>query len=158
MASRRGKPNMTPEQERTLLQQVQLGQYPTQAARKVGLAPSAVSMRKARDLVFRAAIEAAEAGLELGLVAKIHKAAADGDWKAALAILERRFPERWAKPEVRAQLAVVNIDIEELKKALQAGMTALARMWAPRDAPDVDAAAPADPAAPAGGSPGVTRS
>lgn len=140
MASRRGKPNMTPEQERTLLQMVQLGQYPAQAARKLGLSPSTVYMRKQRDKGFRAALEAAEAGLELGLIAEIRKAASAGDWKAAAWLAERRFPERWSKPEIRATLAAVNVDTEDLKKALFSGIGLLASMWAPKGAEDEDAA------------------
>ena len=47
MASRRGKPDLTPEQVRTFLQLVQLGMYPAQAARKVGVSPQAMTMRPA---------------------------------------------------------------------------------------------------------------
>lgn len=138
MASRRGKPNMTPEQERTLLQMVQLGQYPAQAARKLGLAPSTISMRKSRDPGFRAALEAAEAGLELGLVAEIRKAASAGDWKAAAWLAERRFPERWAKPEIRATLAAVNVDTSELARAITAGLALVAAKHAAWEDPDED--------------------
>jgi hypothetical protein len=146
MASRRGKPNMTPEQERTLLQMVQLGQYPAQAARKLGLSPSTVYMRKQRDAGFRAALEAAEAGLELGLVAEIRKAASAGDWKAAAWLAERRFPERWSKPEIRAQLTAVNVDTTELARAITAGLALVAARHAAWDEPDQDGDAAPDTA------------
>lgn len=146
MASRRGKPNMTPEQERTLLQMVQLGQYPAQAARKLGLSPSTVYMRKSRDPGFRAALEAAEAGLELGLIAEIRKAASAGDWKAAAWLAERRFPERWSKPEIRAQLTAVNVDTTELARAITAGLALVAARHAAWDEPDEDGEAPKDAA------------
>jgi hypothetical protein len=38
------------------------------------------------------------AAAEPGLVAVLIAAAKRGSWQAALAILERRFPERWSKP------------------------------------------------------------
>lgn len=151
---------MTPEQERTILQMVQLGQYLAQAARKVGLSPSTVYMRRQRDAGFRVALEAAEAGLELGLIAEIRKAASAGDWKAAAWLAERRFPERWSKPEIRAQLTAVNVDTTELARAITAGLALVAARHAAWDEPDEDGEAPKDAAA---GSPeaprtGVSRS
>jgi len=43
----------------------------------------------------------AEADLEMTAVRAITSAAWAGDWRAALASLERRFPERWARRRVR---------------------------------------------------------
>lgn len=159
MAKRRRAPDMTPEQERTFLQLLQFGLSQASAARKLGFSPTAISMRKKRRPEFRMAIEAAEAGHELGCVANVQKAAARGEWKPAAWLLERKYPERWAKPEIRAQLMAANIDVEELKKAFQAGLKGLARMWAPADAELVDADGGADSGAPdAPAAPGVTRS
>jgi hypothetical protein len=155
MASRRGKSNMTAEQERTFLQLLQLGLYQAQAARKIGVAKSTITMRKSRFPDFAAAVEAAEAGLEMGLVAHVVKAAPK-DWRAALAMLERRFPERWARPEIRAQLTAVNVDTNELARAITAGLALVAARHAAWDEPDQDgdaepAAAPGPPEAPRGG-------
>jgi transposase len=44
-------------------------------------------------------IEKAEVQAEQVLVAKIQRAASSGTWTAAAWILERRWPERWAKPD-----------------------------------------------------------
>jgi hypothetical protein len=137
MASRRGKQNLTAEQEHTFLQLLQRGSYQAQAARKLGLSPSAISMRKARNPAFRAAVEAAEAGLEMGLVAHLVKAAPK-DRLAALAMLERRFPERWSRPEIRAQLTAVNVDTNELARAITAGLALVAARRAAWDEPDQD--------------------
>lgn len=137
MAKRRRSPDMTPEQERSFLQMLQLGQYQSEAARKLGFSPTTISMRKARRPEFRAAVEAAEAGLELGLVAQLVKAASS-DWRAALMMLERRFPERWAKPEIRAQMTAVNIDTTELARAITAGLSLVAAKHAAWDDPDQD--------------------
>jgi hypothetical protein len=105
MARRPRGPSITPDQERQLLALVKVGQYPAQAAKKLGLSKSAISMRKSRNSKFRQAIEAAEAYLEFALVAEVAKAA-QRDWRAAMAILERRFPKRWARPEVRVQMSM----------------------------------------------------
>ncbi|MBI5504536.1 MAG: hypothetical protein HY899_07020 [Deltaproteobacteria bacterium] len=43
----------------------------------------------------------AEADLETTAVRAITSAAWAGDWRAALAFLERRFPERWARRRIR---------------------------------------------------------
>jgi len=48
---------------------------------------------------FAASYTHAQAIAELRCVATIQKAATDGDWKAALAWLERRRPEDWGKKE-----------------------------------------------------------
>jgi hypothetical protein len=93
MASRRGKKNMIPEQERTFLQLVQLGRYPAQAAKKIGFSKSAITMRCQRSPEFAEQFESAEASAEMALVAHVVKAAPK-DWRAAMGMLERRFPER----------------------------------------------------------------
>lgn len=145
MASRRGKKNMTPEQERELLELVRDGSYPAQAARQLGLSDSAVSMRKARNPEFRAALQAAEAGYEFDLIESIRDAAKgdedrgkEGEWKAAAWLAERRFPERWSKPEIRAQLTAVNVDTTELARAISAGLALVAARHADWDEPDQD--------------------
>jgi hypothetical protein len=50
---------------------------------------------------FRARIESARAEGEARMVAVIARAAQEGDWRAALSLLEREFPERWGPVSVR---------------------------------------------------------
>jgi hypothetical protein len=50
-------------------------------------------------LQFLADVEQAEARAEVEAVYSVTDAASRGSWQAALAFLERRFPERWAKRE-----------------------------------------------------------
>ena len=45
---------------------------------------------------FRAAVKAAEADSEILLAGRLMAAAA-GDWRAALSVLERRFPDAWGR-------------------------------------------------------------
>ncbi len=46
---------------------------------------------------FVQALRAAEAEAEVHAVVVIRKAMYGGDWRASLAFLERRFPDRWSK-------------------------------------------------------------
>jgi hypothetical protein len=148
---------MTPEQERTFLQQVSMGAYPSQAALKVGVQPSAISMRKKRDPGVRAQAQEAEASAEFGMYAEVRMSK---DPKLILELMAGRWPERWAKAEIRAELTALNIDQDEYAKSMLAGLDAIAARWAPRNALDEEdtlelpkAAEPDGPPAP-----GVTRS
>lgn len=103
MASRGKTPNLSPEQERTFLQLISFGMFPAQAAKKVGVTPQAISMRRKRDKVFATRVDEAEATLEFSLVAHVMKGAPK-DWRAAMGLLERRFPKRWAKLETKLKV------------------------------------------------------
>lgn len=137
MASRRGKPNMTAAQEQTFLQLVTLTLYPAEAARHVDLTPQAISMRRKRDKAFDDRVRGAESKAMFALIARVQEGA-KRDWRAAMALLERRWPELWARPEIRAELAAVNLNIEDVKRAFHAGLATLARAWAPAGARDED--------------------
>jgi hypothetical protein len=52
---------------------------------------------------FRERVESARAEGEARMVAVIARAAQDGDWRAALSLLEREFPERWGPVSVRVR-------------------------------------------------------
>lgn len=129
---------MTEAQEAKILTLVAACMYPAQAARLVGFTPQALSMRKKRDPEFAARLEKAESEAESGLVADIKKAGG-ADWRAAMALLERRFKERWSKPEVQQQLNVSNVDTDSLSKAILEGLSVIAKRHANFDEPDIDA-------------------
>lgn len=46
-------------------------------------------------------VKKAEAEAEVYAVAKVIEAAQGGDWRAAMTYLERKYPKRWARREVR---------------------------------------------------------
>lgn len=100
---RRNNLKLTPEVEQQFLWFVQMGQYPAQAARAVGVTPQAISMRRKRDRDFAARVDQAVAKFQMGCLARINRAAERGEWKAAFALLERRFPEEWGRAELRLQ-------------------------------------------------------
>lgn len=84
-----------------VLQLVKLGVSPTRAAVSLGLSDNFLSMRKKRFPAFALELAAAEAKAENSLQAKMLDLAMRGDRQAIAFLLERRWPERWARPEVR---------------------------------------------------------
>lgn len=96
----RGK-SLTPELIAELMMAIGQGLIPSRAAVLVGVSPQAISNRRRRDPDFRMVILAAEAALEKKLASHVI-AWAEKDWRAAMAILERKWPERWSRPEARA--------------------------------------------------------
>jgi hypothetical protein len=91
------------------------GNYDETAARAAGISPRTLrewlhrglSGRK-RDEPYarlRAELEEARATGEASHVARIAKAAADGDWKASAFFLERSYPERWGRTLPRPPFA-----------------------------------------------------
>jgi len=85
---------------------IRLGLHLTQAYELADLAPQTVSdwrkwAAKGREpyIGYIGLIEKAEAQAEQVLLAKIQRAASDGTWTAAAWILERRWSDRWKKPE-----------------------------------------------------------
>jgi hypothetical protein len=93
---------LTRETEARLVGGVQAGLTLTLACEVAGIAPRTLQRwmasprREHRQL--RAAVEQARAGCEADLVARMHRAALRGSWRAAAWLLERQAPERWARP------------------------------------------------------------
>lgn len=131
---------MTEQQREEFFRLVSACMYPAEAARKLGFTPQAISMRKKRDPEFAQQLQEAETSAELRLLANVQKAGLK-DWRASMALLERRFKERWSRPEIQAQMNVSNVDAEQLAQAIHAGLAAIAKKHANFDAPDVDAQA-----------------
>jgi transposase len=80
------------------------GNHPEVACRAINIGESTYFRYMQRGRVedsgvyhdFRLAVEAALAAAEVRAVSAIHSASLD-DWRAAMAFLERRFPDRWQK-------------------------------------------------------------
>lgn len=94
-------PDLTPDEIERLFALVAGGMTPTQAAAEIGVARQCVTMRKRRDPEFARRMALAEESLEAKLEAHV-VTWAEKDWRAAMAILERKWPKRWARPEARA--------------------------------------------------------
>jgi hypothetical protein len=89
---------MTPDQIEAILRAVRLGLNPDRAAQASGITPSTLRAHRRRHPEFATAIKEAESMAEQGFLARIIKHT-DKQWTAAAWILERRWPERWAKRE-----------------------------------------------------------
>jgi hypothetical protein len=107
-----GRPSkLSPEVETRITNLLRVGNTVEIAAAAAGISPETFydwmrrgerkgsREKKYRD--FKAAVEQARAEAETTLVTRIAKAAANGSWQAAGWLLERRSPERWAKPTER---------------------------------------------------------
>lgn len=89
---------MTEEVIVAILKTVKLGLHPERAAESHSISSSTLAMHKRRNPDFVRRIKEAESGAERGFLGRIigHT---EKQWTAAAWILERRWPERWAKRE-----------------------------------------------------------
>lgn len=103
---RRGRADkLTPAVAQQIVDAVRAGAYLKQAAEHAGVGEATVYrwLERADDpaapekfRAFRAALMRANADAEVGAIAVL-RAAMPGDWRAALAFLKARFPDRWAE-------------------------------------------------------------
>jgi hypothetical protein len=89
---------MTPDVEAAILKLVTLGMWPDRAAEATGVNKSSMRWHKRRNQEFATAIKKAEAKAEAGYLSRILRHT-EKQWTACAWILERRWPERWAKRE-----------------------------------------------------------
>lgn len=88
---------LTPEIQTRLCRLLQAGNTHEVSAEACGINVSTF-YRWVRDKPeFAAAVEQAEAEAEAVLVARISQAAANGSWRAAGWLLERRNPDKWGR-------------------------------------------------------------
>jgi hypothetical protein len=92
---------MTKEQIEAILRTVRLGLHPDRAAAAHGVSSSTLGSHKKRHPEFARLIKEAEATAEQGYLGRILRHT-EKQWTACAWILERRWPERWAKREVVA--------------------------------------------------------
>lgn len=98
----------TQELQDRFVQIIQSGNYRSVAASAVGIHPDTVNdwMKKKRKPYtgFSVAVRKAEADAQRMMVNAIVKAGAQGDWRAALEFLARKFPKEWAKKDFQGAL------------------------------------------------------
>ena len=68
-------------------------------------------------------VERAEAASKAAAVRTINRAIARGSWQAALAFLERRFPEEWGR-RAQPDSTVVRQRAERIAREIGGGVTA----------------------------------
>ena len=91
---------MTPEAKDKIIRAVRLGLWPDRAAEMHGIKPGTMRKERMIDAAFSTAIKEAEAAAEASVHGKILRHM-DKQWTACAWMLERRWPERWAKREVQ---------------------------------------------------------
>jgi len=95
---------LTPEVQERIVAAIRAGNFPEPAARSAGVSPATYYrwMRLGREEQagphrdLREAVRRAEGEAEVHAIAVIRKQM-PGDWRAALAYLERRHAERWGR-------------------------------------------------------------
>lgn len=102
------RPKLTPETKARFVQAITAGSFPEVAARYAGFSPASLYRylkgTTPIQLEFREAATKAMTEFEVRCAGTLARAAmADPRW--ALAMLERRFPERWARRSITDEVA-----------------------------------------------------
>jgi hypothetical protein len=95
MAGRRTK--RTPETAKKFCDAIRLGATYDLAARYAGMSDSTFERWRESDPDFAEQVRDAEGAAVVGWLAKIEKAANDGEWTAAAWKLERRYPHEYGR-------------------------------------------------------------
>jgi len=91
---------MTEENIKAILRAISVGLHPDRAAEAAGVPAGTFRKHKTRDKAFAALIKEAIAKAEESYLGRILMHT-DKQWTACAWILERRWPERWAKREIK---------------------------------------------------------
>jgi transposase len=98
---------LTPQVKERVVAAVRAGSYAEAAARSAGIGESTYYrwLQRGEEETegiyreFRDVVRQAEAEAEVHPVAIVRRAMTDGDWRAAIAFLERRYPARWHRQQ-----------------------------------------------------------
>ena len=104
----RPRSSMTPGVIDAILRAVKLGIWPDRAAQMNGIPTTTMRSMRKRDPAFASALEKAEAEAEASIHGKILRHM-DKQWTACAWMLERRWPERYAKREEVVQANVSEV-------------------------------------------------
>lgn len=115
----------TPQVQEAILLALRAGNTRVASALYVGIARETLLRWISRSVAFRHQVEQAEAQAEVRCVTKLSNAANEGDWRAALAWLERRRHEDWGRRDridlvqtVRVLAAERGLSDEETERAV----------------------------------------
>lgn len=100
---------LTPAVEELILDALRKGNTRTAAAEYVGIPRETLSRWMARSVTFRHAVTRAEAEAEVHAVDALRDGYDDGDWRAALAWLERRRHDDWGRRDRLDLVATIRI-------------------------------------------------
>lgn len=108
---------MTPDVCDAILRAIRLGLHADRAAAASGIKPSTMRAHKQRHPEFASAVKEAEAVAERGFLSRLLQHT-DKQWTACAWMLERRWPERWAKRD-RVEVSTTG-EAQQLLQNLQA--------------------------------------
>lgn len=126
---------LTPEIQERICSAIRAGNHREVSARSAGISPATFHRwmklgEKAKGGIqreFREAVMKAEADSEVHAVAVIRKKLAEGEWRAAMQMLERRFPHRWRPQQAIEHTGTQRVIVKtedladpELRKELRA--------------------------------------
>jgi transposase len=121
-----GRPSKrTPEREQRLLDALRAGNTRKAACLYAGISDESLANWSRRSLDFLDRLTRAEAESEVALVAIVRQAA-QTDWRAGMALLERRFPDSWGRRDrvdievyVRRRASELGLDPDEALAAVR---------------------------------------
>lgn len=111
---------LTPDVKERVLTAIRLGATYELACQYAGVSRrTLLTYRKDRD--FCAEVEKAEGQAVVGWLAKIEKAASDGEWTAAAWKLERRYPELYGRRlQETTTFGTVRVEVVYVDEAIEA--------------------------------------
>ncbi len=115
MTTGRPRTTMTDEVKAKIVETVRLGMWPDRAAQMHGVLPGTMRKERKRDEDFAARMKEADAMAEESVLSRVFRHM-DTQWTACAWMLERRWPERWAKRELPASSG----EVRELAAQLRA--------------------------------------
>lgn len=92
---------LTPERQSKVCQAIQLGATYVHACNYAGISYETFRRWMRENVAFHDAVKEAEGKATVGWLAKIEKAASDGNWTAAAWKLERRYPNDYGRRDMR---------------------------------------------------------
>lgn len=133
MTAGRPRTVMTAENKAKIVETVRLGMWPDRAAQMHGIAPGTMRKERKLDEEFSTAIKKAEAEAESSVHSRMLRHL-DDQWTACAWMLERRWPERWAKRELPASSGEVRELAAQLRAAANSAKLSVPDVQAKEDA------------------------
>lgn len=118
------KSKLTPEVQERIVQAISMGATYELASQFGGIHYDTFNEWMKGKPDFSEAVKAAEGRAVVGWLAKIEKAASDGNWQAAAWKLERRYPENYGRTDHRLKIDVDTKQLEALARLAESkGLT-----------------------------------
>ena len=126
---------LTPDRQAKVCQAIQLGATYVHACNYAGISYETFRRWMRENVAFHDAIKEAEGKATVGWLAKIEKAASDGNWTAAAWKLERRYPNDYGRRDGREGLQEAREGEEQVKVDAEAVMSKLRALTGSQDGP-----------------------